>query len=230
MGLIPGQEFRGLTILPLHNPGVIRKMRKRVLFILWAIFLFSHSIIASEVLILTGIYTGTDLYVQNPILPDNQFSTTEVFVNESLVLSNPLASAFTIDLSHLRINEQVEVKIVHKKGYQPKIVNAHAIRNQEITSTSSFAPSENVFRWINVDGTTIRWLTHGEKAGGRFEIQKAEMEKWVLLEQMESIPNTDESVYRLQVNHEKGENTYRIKLVDRDGYVTYSNLIKYKFK
>ena len=187
---------------------------------------------ASEVLIITGIYTGKDLYVQNPILPDNRYSTEQVFVNESLVLTSPMTSAFTIDLSFLQLNESVEVKIVHKDRYNPRIINAHVIRDaiQKVASDESYAAVENVFRWINVDGTTLRWLTHGEKGGGTFEIQKALKEQWTTLDKVPSSSAADESIYRFTVKHDQGENTYRIRLTDRDGYVTYSNPINYFFK
>ena len=188
--------------------------------------------ISSEVLIISGIYTGKDLYVQNPILPDNRFSTEQVFVNESLVLSSPMTSAYTIDLSFLQLNESVEVKIVHKKRYHPKIINAHVIRDakQKVTRTDSYAAVENVFRWINVDGTTLRWLTHGEKGGGNFEIQKASSEGWIALDKVPSSSSADDSVYRFNLVHDSGLNTYRIRLTDRDGYVSYSNQIDYRLK
>ena len=202
------------------------------LILLCFLFLWNLTSISSEVLIITGIYTGKDLYVQNPILPDNRFSTEQVFVNESLVLTSPMTSAYTIDLSFLRLNESVEVKIVHKERYHPKIINAHVIRGakQKVTVSDSYAAVENVFRWINVDGTTVRWLTHGEKGGGTFEIQKALKEQWTTLDKVPSSSASDESIYRFTVAHEKGENTYRIRLTDRDGYVTYSNPINYFFK
>ena len=206
-------------------------MKKPILFSC-LLFCWSVAGFSSEVLIITGKYTGKDLYVQNPMLPDNHFSTEQVYVNESLVLSYPMTSAYTIDLSFLDLNESVEVKIVHKESYYPKIVNAHVIRdNEQRTSTSeSYVAVENVFRWINVDGTTIRWLTHGEKGGGTFEIQQAEKEKWVAISEIPSSASSDDSVYRCSITHQKGENTYRIKLTDRDGYVTYSNQINYKLK
>jgi hypothetical protein len=193
----------------------------------WSIAGFS-----SEVLIITGKYTGKDLYVQNPMLPDNHFSTEQVYVNESLVLSYPMTSAYTIDLSFLDLNELVEVKIVHKEHYHPKIVNAYVIRGnqQRMTSSNSYAAVDNVFRWINVDGTTIRWLTHGEKGGGTFEVQQAEKEKWVTVSEVPSSLSSNESVYRYSITHRQGENVYRIKLTDRDGYVTYSNQIDYMLK
>ena len=202
----------------------------KLLVLSTTIIMSGWSLADGEVLILTGQYTGKNLYVQNPILPDNRFSTEEVFVNETLVLSNPMTSAYTIDLSHLRMEQQVEIRIVHKKHFKPRIINAHVIRDQKITVSESYAAVENIFRWINVDGTTIRWLTHGEKGGGTFEIQRAVKEKWQTLDRVAAIPEADEFIYRFSVDHQQGYNTYRIKLVDRDGYVTYSNLINYNFK
>ena len=204
---------------------------KKLLIISLGIVLFAKPAIwANQVLILSGIYSGKDLYVQNPILPDNKFSTEEVYVNEKLVLTRPMTSAFTVDLSFLTINEPVEVRIVHNDGFRPRIINAHVIRNNVTRVVSSYAPVENVFRWINVDGTTLRWLTHGEKGEGTFEIQKAHKEDWKIIGQVPADLQANEKVYRVPVKHKAGENTYRIKLTDRDGYVTYSDPIDYKVK
>ena len=91
-------------------------MRKGFLLLILGV-LISNAVLAevSKVLILTGVYSGKNLYVQNPLLPDKHFSTEEVFVNEKLVLSHPLTSAFTMDLSHLMVDQPVEIKIVQKE-------------------------------------------------------------------------------------------------------------------
>ena len=53
--------------------------------------LISGKLQGTDVLIITGVYTGKDLYVQNPILEDNRsFSTQEVYVNQVLVLLQKL--------------------------------------------------------------------------------------------------------------------------------------------
>lgn len=192
--------------------------------------IMSTTALASEVLIISGEYSGKNLYVQNPLLPDNRFSTEQVFVNDQLVLSNPMTSAFTVNLSHLAINQPVEVRIIHRERYQPRIINPHVLHGNTINSTASSGPVVNVFRWINVDGTTLRWLTHGERGGGVFEVQRKLQGQWVSLDTIPAKPQSDESVYRVLVAHEKGQNGYRIKLTDRDGYVTYSDPIEYKLR
>lgn len=198
--------------------------------VLIVILLASPLALAAEVLIITGAYTGKNLYVQNPILPDNRFSTEEVFVNEQLVLSNPMTSAYLIDLTHLEINQPVEIRIVHKDRFKPRIINAHVLLHNVVSSVSSYGPVENIFRWINVDGKTIRWLTHGEKGGGVFMVQKALQEDWVTVGEIAATALSNESIYRLELKHHKGENTYRVKLTDRDGYVSYSDPIEYKLR
>ncbi len=206
-------------------------MRKRFWWLILAV-LPSQTVFAieSNVLILTGIYSGKNLYVQNPLLPDKQFSTEEVFVNKILVLSHPITSAFTIDLSHLTINQPVEVKIVHNERYSPRIINAHVIRNHTVNTKPGYVPTVDVFRWINADGTKIRWLTHGEKGGGDFEIQRAFIENWQKVDNVPAKSINDHTVYKILVTHDPGENIYRIKLTDRDGYVTYSDTFRYLSK
>ena len=192
------------------------------------------TVYASEVLIISGFYTGKDLYVQNPMLPDNKsFSTQEVFVNETLVLSKPITSAYIINLSHLTPDETVEIRIVHKEDFPPKIINAYVIRNREIqqnvvTSEPSYAPVKDVFRWCKADRKTVRWLTSGEKGGGTFQLQRADQESWITIEEVPARANNEKSVYRLLVAHQPGENNYRLRLVDRDGYVSYSPTITYR--
>ena len=203
-------------------------MKKCLVVILLGILCQSSlHIKADNVLILTGVYSGENLYVQNPLLPDHHFSTEEVFVNQISVLSNPLTSAYTIDLSHLTVDQAVEIRITHKENYPPKIINAHVIGNHQVNFGSSYAPTADVFRWTNADSTTVKWLTHDEKGGGTFEIQRARMEEWLPVVKIPAKSITDESIYKVIVSHEEGENTYRIKLTDRDGYVTYSDPFLY---
>lgn len=203
---------------------------KRVCFLAILICLYATAAHAEE-MILTGFYTGKNLYVQNPILPDNKsFSTEQVFVNESLVLNKPITSAFIVDLSHLTIEQRVEIRIVHQPNYPPKIINAYVVRDQQLNESGSFAAVKQVFRWTKADRQTIRWLTFGEKGGGTFEVQKAHKQSWKTITWVPSKAIDDKSVYRVMVSHDNGENTYRLKLVDRDGFVSYSPLISYKVR
>ncbi len=200
-------------------------------FVFAVIATSAHSeVYGKDMLIITGFYTGKNIYVQNPYIPDSgYFSTEQVFVNENLVLTNPLTSAFTVDLSHLDIDQSVEVRIVHKRRFPPRIINAYVIRKVQVEETT-YAAVKDVFRWSKADRSAIRWLTDSEKGGGTFELQKATKEQWKTIQSIASKPQEDGALYHLPITHEPGENTYRIKLVDREGYVTYSPKIHFNFR
>jgi len=202
---------------------------RKCLYILLLTPLFANQMHASEVLIISGVYQGKNLYVQNPILPDNRFSTQEVFVNDHLVLSNPMTSAYTVDLTHLEINTAVEVRIIHTERFQPKIINPHVLGPDQVSYDRKVGPETTVFRWINVDDRKLRWLAHGA-GSGTFEVQKSVKEGWEFIGAIEAEPLSGESVLRLALKHKKGENNYRIKFTDRNGFVTYSDPISYKLK
>jgi len=190
--------------------------------------LISTDLWGKDELIITGVYTGKNLYVQNPILEDNRtFSTQEVYVNQQLVLSKPMASAFIIDLSHLQLQELVEVRIVHQENFPPKIINAYALGTVAMTGSQNYEPVKHVFRWTKADSGTVRWLL-SENQGGTFELQRAVQEGWQTLDKMSAYQHEDQKVYRLSVSHQEGANTYRIKLIDQHGYVRYSPTIHYK--
>jgi len=190
--------------------------------------LCSGNLQATEVLVITGVYTGKNLYVQNPILEDNRnFSTQEVYVNEDLVLSKPMASAFIVDLSHLSMQQEVEVRIVHQENFPPKIINAYALGVVAVTDTQEFQPIKDVFLWTKADRDMVRWLL-SDSQGGIFELQRAAQEGWQTVESMTAYNQDEENVFKLRVAHQKGLNTYRIKLINQQGYVAYSEPIHYK--
>ena len=187
-------------------------------------------VVANEVLIISGTYLGMNLYVQNPILPDNKFSTEEVFVNDRLVLKNPMTSAFTVDLSHLQVNQPVEIRIVHKERFQPRVINPHVLHQNVIISETRTVPDKEVFRWVNLDDRLLRWLSHGADKGGMYQVQRAEKEDWAEIGTIPADSLSGDTIYKLPVNHEQGDNSYRIRYTDPNGFVTYSEPIGYRLK
>jgi len=182
----------------------------------------------SAELILVGNYQGKNLYVQNPLMADGEnYSATEVYVNQGFLMHAPRASAFVINLSHLALNQRVEVKIIHDESAVPRIVNAYAIRDHKIYLDASYAPEEDVFRWTKADQDILRWSVYGEKKGGVFVVQRMKENEW---ENIDSLEVSDSTMYRFPVSHRTGKNNYRIKLIDRDGYVTWSDVFAYNAK
>ena len=60
-------------------------------------------------LVLSGVYHGSNLYVQNPHDGNNSFCIKDIYVNGKKHMDAPKASVFTIDLSTLRENTQVKI-------------------------------------------------------------------------------------------------------------------------
>src|SRR3954467_13307608 len=102
-------------------------------FILHSFFLFAGvgSAYAQSVIILEGNYQGKVLYVQNPFAPGGVgFCVTEVKVNGNTTTDETNSSAFEVDLKsqNLAMGEKIEVKIFHKDGCKPKILNPEVLK------------------------------------------------------------------------------------------------------
>lgn len=169
---------------------------------------------------LSGVYQGKNLYVQNPFTSDmKQFCTQEVYVNNVKVITNPTSSAFEIDLSSLKINDPVTIKIVHKDDCKPKILNSQVIR---IKSSFQFVS-------FNVTDEALEFSTKGEKANSKLIIEQFRNNNWLSLQDMKAKGDANNS-YRVSSFHNSGLNKYRIKYHDETGEVFYSKVVEFTSK
>jgi len=79
---------------------------------------------------LDGVYTGKNLYIQNPLSAPNGFCITEKpSVNGSESTALVSSSAFEIDLKsyNLKIGDSVHIVIIHHDNCNPKVLNPEAI-------------------------------------------------------------------------------------------------------
>ncbi|MEL7003606.1 MAG: hypothetical protein AAFN93_12855 [Bacteroidota bacterium] len=124
-------------------------------FLIYLCF-FSLGAASAGELVLSGTYSGKDLYVRNPFnRTSNSFCTQEVYVNDRKVYDNPRVSAFKIDLSYLRKNDLVVIRITYHEGCEPKVVNPQVLQTPE------------TFQFLStvVDNNAISWTTLGETEG-----------------------------------------------------------------
>lgn len=166
----------------------------------------------------TGEYQGKNVYVQNPLSLDKiNFCTTEIFLNEKLINTAPKTSAFVIDLSHMNIGDPVFIKIIHKDGCIPKIINPQVIR------------SKSKFQFLNVyaDALSIHWATTGELPYGKFFIEHYKNSKWVNILTITGKGSFDANQYNVKPQHHTGDNKYRIKHVQNDGKIFFSLVFDY---
>jgi hypothetical protein len=164
--------------------------------------------------VLTGVYNGRNLYVQNPLSPNQkEYCTREVFVNGQLVFQNPRSSAYTINLSHLTTKAPVEIRIRYSEGCMPKIINPQVVR-----ALASFK-----YLAVHADSANISWTTNNQQKGGKFFVEHWVSEQWTPIATVSA--EADQARYHARVNHYAGANRYRIKFLQDDGEMYYSNVI-----
>jgi hypothetical protein len=191
---------------------------KSKFLILFSCLLLAGSVNAG-ILTLTGVYQEKNLYVQNPFTGNmKDFCTNDVYVNDKLVMSNIQSSAYEIDLSHLKPGDPVTIKITHKDDCKPKILNPQVIK-----ATSSFS-----FNSFHVEKDKIIWITKGEKDKGRHFIEHFVNNSWVIVKEVAAKGSPIINSYSEPVmSHHSGLNKYRIKYLENDGQVFYSQVIEY---
>jgi hypothetical protein len=164
-------------------------------------------------LVLTGVYNGKNLYVQNPIATNlKDYCTQEVYVNGELVFQNPRSSAYTINLTHLSTKAPVEVRIRYTEGCMPKIINPQVVR-----ALAGFK-----YLAVHVDSAAISWTTNNQQKGGKFFVEQWYDERWMPVTTVTATP--EEARYMAAVSHTSGNNRYRIKFLQDDGEMYYSNV------
>ena len=166
----------------------------------------------------TGEYHGKNIYVQNPLSNDKiNFCTSAVYLNERLINTSPKTSAFEIRLSHLEIGEPVFIKITHKEGCTPKIINPQVIRSK----------SKFQFLRVHADELSVHWSTVGELPYGKFFLEHYRNRKWINIETITGKGSFEANQYDLTPMHHTGDNKYRIKYVQNNGKIFFSPVFDY---
>ena len=167
---------------------------------------------------LSGTYQGKNIFVQNPyLLASEEYCTNEVYLNGKLVLQEPQASAFEIDLSAFSLNTQVEIRIVYKDGCGPKIVNPQALK------------FETGFKFLICQATEseLKWITEKESVSGIYTVERFHEDTWQPLAEVDSKNSSLNNFYKLPAKHQTGVNIYRIKFTQAEGMTLYSREIEF---
>ena len=165
----------------------------------------------ADELTLKGIYQGSNLYVQNPSDGQGSYCIEKVTINGKL-MQHPNSSAFDIDLSALSKGHTVEVRIIHKSGCVPSILNPQAIRARE----------KFIFTSVNLSANYIVWATRGEKKFGQFFVQAKRNNSWHVARVISCKGSVADNSYRIPLTHRSGDNLYRIKYLEVTGKYFYS--------
>lgn len=158
------------------------------------------SLLAGEIHI-EGIYLGRNLYVRNPFDAEKEvFCINEIYVNDRLLISDSKISAIQIPLESFQLNEQIKVKIVHRDGCVPEIVNPEVI-----SKTNSFS-----FLYFQIDENSINWITRGEALAGSFVVEQMKYQGWTEIYTRTGKGKIDYNQYIIEAKNYSGQNRYRI--------------------
>jgi hypothetical protein len=186
-----------------------------------AVFIPFAGLFANEALLVEGKYQNKNIYVQNSFSSNGVgFCAYEVYVNEQRTTDEVASSAFEIDLRpfNLKLDDKVEIKIYHKDGCEPKVLNPEALKPRPTFTTKS----------INISNTgLITWTTSGEAGALPFVIEQFRWNKWVYLGEVQGLGSAGDHTYTFQANPHSGENTFRVKQVGFGKEVKYSPEIKF---
>lgn len=167
---------------------------------------------------LSGTYQGENIFVQNPfLLNTEEYCTNEVYVNGELVISQPKASAFEIDLSSFPMNSHIEIRIVYKDGCGPRIINPQVLQ------------FDSGFKFLICQATAseLKWITEKESSSGIYTIERLDDGRWHPIAEIGSKNNSLNNFYKLPADHKAGVNIYRIKFTQAEGATLYSKEIEF---
>ena len=137
-------------------------------------------------LVLEGTYQGKNLFIQNPFSEAGVgFCVYEVTVNDQIATDEINSSAFEIDMGNfgLKIGEKVVVKIKHKDGCTPLVLNPEVLRPK-----STF---DIVRQGVGADGT-YSWTTSNETGELPYMVEQKRWNKWVKVgEVMGAVPGVE---------------------------------------
>lgn len=189
-------------------------MMKQIL--LPVLFLFAALNASASFLVLEGNYQGKNLYVQNPFATGGPgFCTIKVMVNDNVTTDEWNSSAFEIDLSlhKLNVGDPVTIKIEHKEGCTPKVLNPEVLK------------PKSTFEVVDMQVTPagkLTWKTKGENGKLPYVIEQKIWNKWIPVGEVNGEGTAGEHNYDFQLTPHSGENTVRVKQVDYTNKPRYS--------
>lgn len=191
----------------------IRAMKMNILLTFLGTCTFFFSMAKADIE-LAGVYQGKNVYVQNPFTSNmKDYCTQDVYVNNQRLMSSIQSSAFEIDLSFLDVNDPVTIRITHKTDCNPKILNPQVVK----------VKTAFTFNSVNISDKSLSWAAMNEKLKGRFFVERFEFSRWRIIGEVYS----NRSEYLLPIHHNSGLNKYRIKYLEDNGNIIYSDVLDY---
>jgi len=174
------------------------------------------------VIVLEGEYQLKNLFVLNATAPSGVgFCVFEVRVNGNISADELNSDAFEVDLTQygLEMGDEVEVRIMHKDGCEPRILNPEAL---EPTPTFEIVDIE-----VNPQGL-VSWSAVNEQGSLPYIVQQFKWNKWVNLGEVRGKGTSNENDYQFKVVPVSGENKVRVVQKSHEGRLRTSDVVTFQ--
>lgn len=186
-----------------------------------AIFLATTAF-GNERLVFSGVYQGSDLYVQNPFSGQGvSFCVFEVRINGEVTSDEVNSSAFVVDMAVMGINvgDEVEIVINHKKGCEPRVLNPEVLNPRSTFEVKEIGVSED---------RVLSWTTTGEAGELPYYVEQFKWNKWVKVGEVTGKGTPQEHVYEFKLTPHSGTNSVRVRQSDYRGESRTSAIVEYE--
>lgn len=159
--------------------------------------------------------------MQNPFAPGGVgFCVTEVKVNGNITTDETNSSAFEIDLKphKLNIGDKVEIKIYHKDGCKPKVLNPEVLKPKSTYEIVSISADKE---------GTFKWSTKSETGKLTFYVEQFRWNKWVKVGEVEGNGTPQTNEYAFKINPHSGKNMLRVRQTDYSGTPRLSKAVDF---
>jgi hypothetical protein len=192
---------------------------KKLLFTLFIVF---SSQLNAALLEVNGVFKGENLFLRNSFNDSTQSSCiTSVYLNGRDLKVDTKHLTLELDLrKFLSKGDAVNLRIYHKRECTPEIMNVGAIKRQSLFAFTKFT----------VDEKEYHWATRGEQKGSQFIVQRFLNGSWKDVKEFDSKGSMSGFSYSFPTLHYSGISRYRMKYIQLDGFVEYSNRIDFRSK
>lgn len=181
-----------------------------------------------DVLVFSGTYQGSKVFVQNPFDREGVgFSVKHVEVNGSELTGQVYSSAFEIDLTkhNLKIGDSLSIHLFYNSDLEPKVINTGSLTR----SSSNFNLQLTDFKMEN--DSILSWCFQEEEGASDFIIEQYRWKKWIKIGEVISTGNFEKSCYEFKVPEViSGENKFRIVQFTSENTKLTSNPVVRKSK
>lgn len=198
----------------------MHRIQNRLYTVIIIISLITNTVSAQ--IEVNGIYRGENIYVLNPLaLGGVGFCVYEVTVNGDITTDEINSNAFEIDLSsfNFKHGDQVKIKLQHKHGCTPKILNPEVLQPKSTYILQSISVSSKGY---------LTWSTKEEKGSIPFIVEQYRWNKWIRIGTINGKGEPKLNRYYKSVNFHSGTNKFRVKQVDYTRKARVSKSAEYR--